>query len=205
MKVKLVSVFTLCFVIGLYPQNAAESKDFSLVIQRGHISTVNSIVFHPDGEWLASGSADGTVKLWTLEGRLLRTLRGNRGGVRSIALSPDGKTLASSNWDKCLLLWDVKSGTLLNTFEGHSGPVRSVAFSPNGKLIVSGAGLPSGKGEVFIWDTSGKRIRSLSGHGSYVNSVAFHPSGKLIASSSDTGLFLHTLAGERINKKVNDQ
>lgn len=38
---------------------------------KGHTSNVNSLAFAPDGSWLASGSDDGTVKIWNLSTQTL--------------------------------------------------------------------------------------------------------------------------------------
>jgi hypothetical protein len=67
---------------------------------RGHKGWVYSVAFAPDGKTLASGSTDGTVKLWEVgTGRELATLTGHARVVRSVAFAPDGKTLASGSTD----------------------------------------------------------------------------------------------------------
>jgi len=61
----------------------------------GHTGSVWSVSFAPDGQTLASASADGTVKLWDTSGRELQTLEGHTGSVWSVSFAPDGQTLAS--------------------------------------------------------------------------------------------------------------
>src|SRR5512147_2631759 len=52
------------------------------VVLRGHEGTVHSVVFSPDGAILASGSCDGTIKLWDVAaGRERMTLRGHTGWI----------------------------------------------------------------------------------------------------------------------------
>jgi WD40 repeat protein len=48
-----------------------------------HDSYVSSVSFSPDGKTIVSGSGDKTIKLWNLEGKELKTLKGHE--VMSLA------------------------------------------------------------------------------------------------------------------------
>ncbi len=65
-----------------------------LKILQGHSSWVRSVAFSPNGETLATGSDDQTVKLWDVgDGKCLKSLQGHTNRVWSVAFSPDGQTL----------------------------------------------------------------------------------------------------------------
>ena len=67
---------------------------------------VLSVTFNTDGKRLASGSMDGTVKIWNLEsGTQIRELRGHSDWVYSVVYSPDGKILASGSRDYTIMIW----------------------------------------------------------------------------------------------------
>ncbi|MBD2360920.1 caspase family protein [Anabaena minutissima FACHB-250] len=159
-----------------------------------HNSWVTSVNFSPDGEILASGSADNTIHLWRNDGKLLNTLTDHSDGINSVVFSPDGEILASASADNMIKLWN-RSGKLLTTLAGHNQAVNSVSFSPDSKIIVSG----SADNTMKLWTREGKLLLTFTGHNGGVNSVAFSPEGDIIASASDDGTIkLWSLDGRQL-------
>jgi WD40 repeat protein len=117
----------------------------------GHTDDVWSVAFSPDGQTLASGSGDQTIRLWDVATRqpIGEPLQGHIGNVRSVAFSPDGTTLASGSSDNTIILWDVATGQPLgNPLTGHTDWVLSVAFSPDGTTLASA----SEDQTIRLWD-----------------------------------------------------
>ena len=141
---------------------------------------VTSVAFAPDGEILASGSADHTIRLWDVEtGQHKATLKGHEREVTSVAFAPDGKTLTSVSADHTIRLWDASIGQQKTIFTGHRNEVTSVAFAPGGKTLASGRE----DGSIRLWDVgTGQYKTTLRGHEGRVTSVAFAPDGKTLAS-----------------------
>ncbi|KAH9834936.1 uncharacterized protein C8Q71DRAFT_132694 [Rhodofomes roseus] len=123
---------------------------------QGHTEGVLSLAFSPNGKFIASGSEDTTVRVWSFEhGRLAghRVLKGHTASVVSVVFSPDGRLLASTSENGEICIWDAAQTTTghTNSFgerPGHTGGVRSVAFSPDGRQLASA----SRDGTVRVWD-----------------------------------------------------
>jgi serine/threonine protein kinase len=167
----------------------------------GHTGEVNSVAISPDGQKIASGSDDRTIKIWSLNRRKqLRTLKGHTSWVYSVAFSPDSQTLISGSKDKTVKIWNLKTGQELRSLTGHSSYVNSVAFSPDGQTIASG----SYDKTIRLHLKTGQAI-ALTGHSREVLAVAFSSNGQYLVSSSadrtikiwnpNTGKELRTLTG----------
>jgi WD40 repeat protein len=118
-----------------------------------HSAVVNGVTFSPNGQLLATSSADTTIKLWHWDGdghvspHSHQTLAGHNALVVNVAFSPDSQILASASWDTTVNLWN-REGTLLTTLLGHSAPVWKVAISPDGQFLAS----VSEDNMLILWD-----------------------------------------------------
>jgi WD40 repeat protein len=160
----------------------APVQEFRLLpkILKGHQAEIWQVVFSPDSRLLASASGDGTVKLWTLDGKLLRTLQGHTAAVWRVAFSPDGKIVASGSGDNTVKLWTL-DGKLLRTLQGHTAAIWGVAFSPDSKIVATA----SVDTTIKLWQVDGTELTTLRGHTAAIRGVAISRDGKILASIGD--------------------
>ena len=86
------------------------SKIPIIEILEGHTKGVLSVAFHSFAPLLATGSEDGTVKLWNTNSQeCLATLVGHHGEVKSVAFHPTADILISGSMDNDVKLWDTNT------------------------------------------------------------------------------------------------
>ena len=148
-----------------------------LRVLEGHGRTT-VLAFHPREPVLASGSADGTVRLENVEsGALVAEFR-QQGEVRAVSFDRGGSMLAVASDET--RLWDVRQARLLASLPGTAA---SLVFTPDGGRLLAGL---AGDGTIQVWDVRSRQvIGKMVGHSGAVRSIAFSPDGSRIVSASD--------------------
>jgi WD40 repeat protein len=161
-----------------------------------------SLAYAPEGGTLATGSRDGTIRLWDLNS-------GSWGGtelavfsnldphsVWSMAFSPNGRYLVTGHEDGAVRVWDPR-GFLgdgedtppVAVLEAHSSSIWSVAFSPDQGTALATAGKDR---RWKLWDHGGraKNFEEIcsGGHSDWVTAVAFSPDFESLFSASQDEL-----------------
>lgn len=168
----LLAVGTNEGVITLYNVSYSATADSVSLNYRiansmsGHEGAIRALEFNPAGTLLASGSMDGSARLWSIENGALGeeiALLNNptEDAVISVAFSPDGTLLATAggnpnaeNVDNAIRLWDVTTPDAVQniiTLTGHEAAVGSLDFSADGAFLMSAAD----DGSIRLWK-SGK-------------------------------------------------
>ena len=137
----------------------------------GHNDSVWILEFSRDGQDLASGSLDGTVRLWDLD--ILRErfkITGHTGGIKALAYTVDNRILTcGTGLNGTLRLWDAGTSSQLSILLDHAGLNEAVTFSNDGRTLASG--------------------------GSEDNSVLLSDVPKILGGSMNNNSLLHSLTG----------
>lgn len=192
------------------PTDEARDTLIRLLGQRslllGHTAGVSAVEFSSDGQLVATGGADNTVRLWdVLTGQLVGApLAGHPGQIREIAFSPDGDLLAAASSDGSVRMWRLASATRIADFTADLGKgshlrVEQLAFSPEGDYLITGDG-PTAR----MWDTgTGRMVTEVdSGSASEDIRAAWDRSGRSavqVAADGRTARIVDVTSGDQIS------
>jgi len=150
-----------------------------------HQGPVRLVAWSPTGGSVATGSDDGTARLWDpVLGTPLCPPLQHAGPIRGLAYTRDGNSLATGSEDRTARLWNARSGLPRGEPMRHHGPVTSVAFSPDDMTLVTA----SGDGMVRVWDAGTGQLRGQPlTHGKPLQTVLVAPDGNTVVSLDEQG------------------
>ncbi|ESW32501.1 hypothetical protein PHAVU_002G327600 [Phaseolus vulgaris] len=183
--------------------NLQNPLDVSVYGEHAYPATVAR--FSPNGEWVASADASGTVRIWGTRNNfvLKKEFRVLSGRIDDLQWSPDGLRIVACGDGKGkslvrAFMWD--SGTNVGEFDGHSRRVLSCAYKPTRPFRVVTCG------EDFLVNFyEGPPFRfklSHRDHSNFVNCVRYSPDGsRFISVSSDkSGIIFDGKSAEKIGE-----
>jgi WD40 repeat protein len=160
----------------------------------GHTDNINSVVFSPCGNMIATCSRDRTVRIWnTFSLDCKSVLEGHSDEVQTVCWSAPGSKVISGSSDNTIKVWSVSDKQCPPPLSIHSGgKLYSIASSSDSSLIAVGSSYQVNKIKVFDAETSRRHNRSdtqlesraTSRHTKTVNCISFSPDGQLIVSGS---------------------
>ncbi|QIZ72382.1 WD40 domain-containing protein [Oxynema aestuarii] len=161
---------------------------------KDHENVIWMLAWSPDSRTLGSASADKTVKFWSLDGTLLKTLEGHDDAVLALSFSPKDGLVATGSSDRTVKLWKPQI-RLVEVFDNGETMVNGIDFAPDGGAIASA----SRDNQVRLWNLDGTVRQTFSGHTNWVYDVSFSPDGQFLASASkDKTVKLWNLQGKAI-------
>lgn len=155
-----------------------------LAIFEGHTHPVRSLAITSDNNYVISGGADCTVRIWDLtKKRQIGELR-HKDIVFSVIITQDDRYCLSCSRDKKIKLWDIHAKQKIATYSGHVDMVMCVGVTYDNKYIVSG----DEEGYIFVWNLKGKSIyHVMHNEDGSVNCLAvMRDNIKIVTAGSDS-------------------
>ncbi len=167
----------------------------SEVVRLIHDYNVASMDFAPDDRRLATGTLDGTVRIWPppTSGAMLRfnhEIQYSSQSVTNVDINNDGTLLATVGWDNTTRIWNTADGEQ-TTLVKHMQRPSFVKFSPEGNRVAVAELCFSSSGcdEVLVQiaDAHTGEVFARMVHDSNIKKMAFSPDGKFILTGTERG------------------
>lgn len=154
----------------------------------GPIGSTGQIAISPDGRLVASGSLDGSLRIWSLKtGQIKNVIDEFRGAITSVAFSPDGKRICGVGGND-LSRWPYGEGMVFATETGEkladlelADLARTVTFISDSQVAVGGLDR-----QITIWDIDQNELQEqINAHADFLHGIVLHADGKRIVSAGE--------------------
>jgi len=161
-----------------------------------HFGTVNAVVFSPNGQRLATGSADLTARVWDVKtGSQVTPTLNHASSVLGVAFSKDGARLATCGDDNTAQVWNSTSGWPLAPLLSHNSSVRRVAFGPE----------PSGRWLLTASEDHSARLYELPAADEMVPTIRHEAAVLFVGYGPGPGAALVTASADRTARVWDNQ
>ncbi|HEX7061064.1 MAG TPA: caspase family protein [Woeseiaceae bacterium] len=168
---------------------AGSDAAFEYVVQAGHTAEIHGLAYAPDGRFFATGSKDSTLKLWSPNGTLIRTIATGY-WVDEMAITADSRSILAASRTGTIRLLSL-AGKVLRAYPRvpyELGLVEAVAVSPDGRYAAIG----TTSRRILIYDLADSAkgavpvVLEVPAEKSWgVQALVFTPDGKLISGHGD--------------------
>ncbi|KAJ2001228.1 hypothetical protein GGI04_000624 [Coemansia thaxteri] len=174
----------------------AAARAYSVWYQTRHKGAATAAGFSRDGRYVATGSADASLKVMEVarmrgaarveDKPVIRTLYHHAAEITGVAFHPNGLVLASCSEDRTIKLFDLSAAQGKYSFQSmrDNHAFRALAFHPSGEYLAAAGDAR----EVRLYNVaSGKAFLLAGRHAGPVTHVDYASTGALVASASRDG------------------
>jgi len=174
-------------IIRLYDVNTFQA--FCCADKKGHhAAPINQVKYSSKGDIFASGSKDGSIKIWDgVSNKVINTIKNAHSGaeISSVQFSPSTKYLLSGGQDSTARLWELSTGRQVMCYTGavHRQYRLQTVFSSTSDHVLSSDETTC---NIVAWDTrTGELVTKVGGHAGVVRYIAVSPSEPAFVSCSE--------------------
>lgn len=188
--IKKISLFVTLLILSVFKLNAQDTAvNFSQNLT-GHTAAVETVTYSKDGKYLATGSWDNTVRLYTIDTngypKFLRTIPGHFAAVTAIAFNFQNTLIATGSKDFTVRVYDLVKGNLVYAARDNKETISSLSFDPEGKFLFSS----SYDGTIRAYDAvvfENNRTEKAINYGTRINDIVLSSAkGSFIVASNKT-------------------
>eukprot|EP00516_Mucochytrium_quahogii_P004121 CAMPEP_0203761614 /NCGR_PEP_ID=MMETSP0098-20131031/14658_1 /ASSEMBLY_ACC=CAM_ASM_000208 /TAXON_ID=96639 /ORGANISM=" , Strain NY0313808BC1" /LENGTH=504 /DNA_ID=CAMNT_0050655677 /DNA_START=350 /DNA_END=1864 /DNA_ORIENTATION=+ len=164
----------------------------------GHTDAILNVSFSPEGDRLASGGGDTTVRFWNISTRTPRFVcKGHKNHVLCGQWSPDGMKFASGDKSGTVIIFDPETGKLVHKLVGHKQWVTSLAWEPMHLNKACERVITASKDRTCrVWNTrTGRSEMTLTGHQDAIEAVKWGD-GLVYTASRDKTIMVWAQRGK---------